>query len=438
MLMLALAFHNNGAANDNHREVSELIVKENYIPKPTDCWQCYHPKLYHRTVAKLWIYFEIEDNSTRIKVAQMINAIAGIFTLTLILFFILKQPFPKIAQLICFALIALNPKFIAIHAHPSNDAFIIFFGTLLIYSLYHRYFWLMLLATIFAGLSKGNSSVLILGVTVVYFLKIISEKKSSLPFSQNAFKQLFVFLFISIFCIGYFGPYTRNYQLYGKPFKYNTELSGIPHLWKKEAVMRPGVLSLVDGYATFRFWEMLETPIINDSDDNYPRHRTSVWSQLYGRTHFIYFEDWPWGFWQTDLENRTMMNVGRVALVLGLIPTMLFFVGIYKNLQQWFSIFKDRNLNFIRENKDWILDVFFFGFLGFIITFTAQGRDFSFMKIVYLIPGVLAITIPLLKGVHSFLVSFEKNKIVKGLFFISLIILFISYVIPLLDILEKM
>ena len=437
-LMLALALYNNGAANDNHRQVAEMIVAENYIPKPTDCWQCYHPKLYHQTVAKLWTYFEISDNYKRITVSQIINGFAGILTLTLILNFILKQPFSKITQLICFALIALNPKFISIHAHPSNDAFIILFGSLVIYAIYKRYFWLMLLATILAGLSKGNSSVLILGVTIVYFLKIISQSTYSLPFSQNPLKQLPVFLIIVISCIWNFGPYARNLELYGKAFKYNTELSGIPHLWKKEVVMRSGVQSILDGYGTFRLWNMLETPIITDGKENYPKHRTSVWSQLYGRTHFVYFENWPWGFWQSKLENRNIMNVGRIALVLGLIPTFLFFIGMFQNMKSWFSFFKNRNLIFFQKNKDWVLDIFFFGFLGFIITFTAQGRDFSFMKVIYLMPGILTIIIPLLKGIEFSFSFFEKNKTFKILFLSSLSILLVCYVIPLLDILRKM
>jgi len=443
-LMITLAIVNDGSANDDHLEVSYLILAKGKILAHTDCWQCYHPKLYHQTVAKLWTTFEITSKENRILLAQLLNAFVGIFTLVIGLFFILGQPFNRLVQLLSFSMVAFNPRFIAIHAQATNDAFLIFFGTLMIYALYFflkkkspRFFFLLLFASILAGATKGNSFILMTGVVVVFLLKIISMQDLKFLIGKNYLGSLLIFVGVNFLAVGYFGGYFDNYQKHGHPFQYNTPVSELPDFLEKTNFRRPGVQSIASGYFTFRFFDMIKNPTItNEYGDNYPLHRTSVWSQLYGRSHFIYFDNWPAGKWQSN--DPTIMNVGRVALILALIPSILFLIGLFKDLKMWWKLFTERSFNFLNENSDWMFSIFNLGFLAFIILFTAVGRDYSFMKIIYLFPGILAATILLLKGFDLAINFLKKSKIGFSIFQMSIFVLLIFYIIPILNLIRKL
>lgn len=213
---------------------------------------------------------------------------------------------------------------------------------------------------------------------------------------------------------GIFGEYYSNYKNYGKLFVYNTPLGLLPHFYKDTTFICPVVQSIIGGYFTFRIIDMIENQIITNSKTSYPINRTSVWSQLYGRTNFLYFNDWPAGIWQKT--DPTILAVGRVALVLALLPTLLFLLGLNKDMKIWGIAFIKNKYEFLKKDDGWIFHVFFIGFISFIILFTLKGRDFSFMKIIYLFPGLLAITIPLLKGfelAHNFI---RNKKIAYAVF----------------------
>ncbi len=443
-LIITLAIVNDGSANDIHLEVSELIIAKGKTPEYTDCWQCYHPKFYHQTVAKSWTWFEITSKENRIIFAQLINAFAGIFTLLIFLIFILGQPFNRMVQLVSFSMVALNPRFIAIHTQATNDAFLILFGTLMIYALYQflkkpslRFFLFILIASILAGVTKGNSFILMSGVVVVFLFKIISTQNFKLSVGKNYLGSLLVFLAMNFLLVGYFGGYYDDFKKYDHPFMYNTPVGEAPNFLEETTFRRPGVKSIASGYFTFRFFDMIKNPTItNEYGDNYPLHRTSVWSQLYGRSHFLYFDNWPAGKWQSN--NPAMMNVGRGALILALIPSILFLLGFFKDLKKWRRLFSERSFNFLNENPSWMFSIFNVGFLVFIILFTAFGRDYSFMKIIYLFPGILAAMIPLLKGFDWGFNFLKKSKIGTAIFQMSIFVLLILYIIPILNLISKL
>ena len=433
MLMISLALVNDGAANDDHIEVAEMIFNEGKIPEPQRCWQCYHPKLYHYSVAQLSHFLDLETRAKRTVLAQSINAIAGIFTLLICWTFIKKQLFREEIKLLCLATIAFNPRFIAIHAQASNDAFLILFGTILIFALYKlmeefniKCFFIVLTVAILAGVTKGNSFILIAGVIVGFLLKMIVSQKMKW---RTYLGSLLFFIMLTTILIGYLGEYFSNYKKYGKPVVYNTPITTIPNLFEKTTFRRPGVQSIVGAYFTFRWVDLIQNPMISNDADGYPLHRTSLWSQLYGRSNFIYFDNWPPGKWQS--KDSLMMNIGRISLVLAIIPTFLFLIGLFKELKKWTTLFFNREWDRINANQEWIFQIFIFGFLVFIILFTATGRDYSFMKVIYLYPWVLAILIPLLKGFEWMFSRLRKNGLQVFYFLITL--LYFSYIIPVMD-----
>ena len=441
-IMLTLAFFNNGAANDDHIEVAELIYNHKKNPEPQDCWQCYHPKFYHVTGATFSRLFDIKPRENRIILYQMMNAITGILTLLICLFFISKQPFSKDIQCLAFSVVAFNPRFIAINAQASNDAFIILFSTIILYALYKlmekpslKYFSILVITSILAGMTKGNSLILFFGVVIVFLLKILRSKKLNLLTVKHYFLFLLLYLIISISSIAYFGGYYHTYQKYGKPIVYNTPITDFPDLFYKTTFRRPGIRSIAEGYFTFRWIDLIQHPMISDSPQNYPMHQTSLWSQLYGRAHFIYFDNWPPGAWQS--KNPRMLNVGSMTLVLAILPTLLLVLGFFKEIKNWISVFFRKK--YIKlDYQNWIFPIFILGFLFFILLFTAKGRDFSFMKIIYLYPCILAALIPLLNGFKMANNFLQKNKSFLFIFHVLMVSLLIFYFIPILDLLIKL
>jgi hypothetical protein len=297
-------------------------------------------------------------------------------------------------------------------------------------------FLLMVAFSVLAGATKTSALVLITGVMVVWIIKLATDGVFRRPFSRWHIPALLIYVMISLTSTLFLGEYYSNNRKYDKPVVYNTPTGDIPHLYKKSDFRRPGVQSIVEGYFTFRLFDMLKTPVVSNEDLVYPKHRTSVWSQLYGRSHFIYFENWPPGKWQSN--KPAMWWTGRVALVLALLPLTLLMIGFWKTFRVWPLWIWKRNNDFIKNGYEWILHAFMVGFMLFIILFTLYGRDYSFMKIIYLFPGLLAFTIPLLKGADTAVAFLKSRPGLTKLFNASIILLFISYTIPLLDLMNKL
>jgi hypothetical protein len=442
-LRVVLAIVNKGYANDDHIKVSRLILETGKLPGPYDCWECNQQKLYHLTTAKLWDFLKLNTGQERYILAQLINAIAGILTIIILWLLIKNQPYSYYNKLLCFSLISLNPGLIAINAQASNDSFIILFGTIVIYSLYKlmnkttvKYFLILLTSSILAGLTKTNSLVLITSVICILIIKIISNRNYNLSLNRGYVGFLIIYLITVFIFVGYFGEYYKNYQKYGKPLVYTVPTGEFPHLLKKTNFFRPGVQSIIGGYFTFRIGDLIKHPIITNDKYTYPLHRTSVWSQLYGRANFIYFGDWPIGPWQC--RNPNILDVGRITLILALLPMLIFLSGLFQDIRVWSELFFRRDINFLKNNKEWIFHIFILGYLVFIILFTAIGRDFSYMKMIYIYPGILAIVIPLLKGGDYIYHHIFKNRIIFLVFNTIIFVLLISYIIPIIYLINNL
>lgn len=440
---VVLAIVNKGYANDDHLKVSKLILVNGKIPGPYDCWECNQQKFYHFTVAKIWIFLKLNTDKSRFISAQLINAFAGIFTILICWIFIKQQPYLEVNKLLCFSLVALNPGLIAINTQASNDSLVILFGTIVIYSLYKlidkptiKYFIILLISSILAGITKTNSLVIIMCVVCVLIIKITINRNFKFSLSQGYLGILIIYLIAVSAITGYFGEYFSNYKNYGKPLVYTVPTGEFPHLFKKTNFFRPGVQSIIGGYFTFRIADMIKHPVITNDKYSYPLHRTSVWSQLYGRANFIYFDYWPPGPWQTN--DRKMLMVGRIALTLALFPLLFFLLGLFIDFRVWPALFFRRNIDFIKNKSEWIFHIFILGYLIFIILFTAIGRDYSYMKMIYIFPGILAILIPLLKG-GEYVYKYILNSRIKFIIFHTIIIiLLVSYLVPLINLISKM
>ena len=154
----------NYYANDDHIAVANIIANEHRLPTQGDCFECYHPKLYHCCVVLL---FKLLPFCTtflcQIRLGQLLSCIAGFSTLWIVWLFLRTQHLRHQTKLISFAIIALNPMLMGVNAQATNDSFVILFATCTLYCTYSffstarvEFFYMMVFSVVLAALSKGN------------------------------------------------------------------------------------------------------------------------------------------------------------------------------------------------------------------------------------------------------------------------------------------
>lgn len=427
----------NSEANDDHLDVVRVMADESRIPAKTEISEAFQPKLYHATVAALWKILPTQSPAIRIRIGQMVSCAAGIATLFLALRFFTSESSlsPKVG-LLSFSLLALNPRLIGINAQATNDSFVILFGSMAVYFGYrffqtHRtraFIW-MTAGTIAAALSKGNGLVVFLAILGVFAVRLF-RPSSDYPLSIRKtvwYGSAFIVSFLAV--VPAVGPYWEHYRKYGSPFVTNSTVAPFPHFLERTAWGYPGVTSIVDSFLTFRLLDLLENPVTSPNQTTYPLHRTSLWSQLYGRTHYVHFVAWP-PSWQLPRSGygRLVRHLGRAILVCALFPTLLLVVAIAKR-----GAAVSRCL--LRSGKEpwtplsaWLLDLTVFGYIAFIVWYSLRYRNYQVMKAIFLFPGVLAFFTLFAQQCEQFYAWCNQKRAVRLSTDVTFILLLLLYV----------
>ncbi len=439
----------NRDANDDHFEVIEIIAYENRIPGKEDlaCLQCYHPKLYHYTAAKLVNLFSAHPGADLKIIAQELSALAGILTLVFVSFFLQKLPLRENVRLATFLLTALNPSLIGINIQATNDSFVILFSTSALYFLFRflekqqlASFWLMTLSVILASLSKGSGLIILLGVIVVFLIKMGANLRA--PETLKRFALLLgLFLVTSFFFLATFGPYYDYYQTYGSPIVINKEKSPFPHFFQQTYVGgKTGIVSIFDGYFTFHPIDLIQAPFLDreSSEGSYSPSRTSLWTELYARANFIQYQGRPRD-WYTKLASP-VYNIGSVISFLALLPLALFLVGLFLVTRNSIrSLWKNGLPSFAQENT-WMFTFFFWTAWLFIIKFTLDYREYSAMKPIYIYPMLLSFVFVFASGMNyvTDYVTKKGNRALSLGIFAILFILATFYVVDIWYLVQKL
>ena len=392
LLRLYLAVVNR-EANDDHLSVIRIIAFQHHLPRLREAWEGFQPKLYHVSVAILWNLSPWQSSTARILIAQLVACAAGIATLFIIRQALIRRGVSPPIRLLAFALVALNPALIGLSAQATNDSFVIMFSTLALdraveffRSGARRDFTVMTASVVLAALSKGNALVVFVAIVVTLVHAIV--RRQAIPALSRRQVMALTAAFVGVFLVFTvtLGSYRSNWQDTGNAFSINGDPAPMPHLIERTYVYRPGITSVADAYFTFRFVDMLEHPFITDARDGYPLHRTSLWSQLYGRAHVVHFAQHP-PSWKN--VSSLVLNVSRLILVLALLPTALLLAGTLRaSAQVTMSVLRRVSS---RETLDQeLLVLTALGFIAFIILYTLRYRDFSTMKAEFLFPGLLA------------------------------------------------
>ena len=387
----------NREANDNHYEVVKLILEGRRGLTMADCHECFHPKLFYYICAVVVRTLGLTTESSRIVVGQLLNSVAGLITLGLVFLSLNASQFQPRWQFWTFALIALNPRFIAINGQLSNDSFAILFTTAAIFFtlrlLRAPSLWLSVAAQLMltcALMTKGTTWVVAIAMLIVFLVRALLEESTQ---RSRLFSGLYVVTvlngLVSIQLAGY------DFEHYGV---YANLGRGQPlHVWEKTSVGRPGVQSIVDGYLTFRIVDLVRDPQITNGLAIEQQHRTSVWTQLYARANFAQFEQHPPSWLTTD---PNVMVIAKCSFVLGLLPLLFLLVGLARGSLR--SLCAWRSSSVLPQNNFASLFSLLvcLGYIAFIIKFTADYRDFAAMKLIYMLPGVLPFAMTLLEGMQ--------------------------------------
>jgi hypothetical protein len=406
-LRLGLVRYNRWS-NDDHAPVIRIILKTGNLPEKPDCWECYQPKFFHYSAAKIlklpWLGPALRKLGIA-KAVGWINFFAGLLTLCVIAVFITNLPVKsEVYKLLSFGLIALNPKLIGINSQATNDTFAILFSTLALFCTFLflqkqqlSTFLLTILFVLLGISSKTNTWITFMAITLVLFIKAWTQRKNSYIPVMTGMVFIISILFISIH--NPLNQYITNYLQYGSPILTNVEKQPFPYFFQKTVAARPGILSIYDGLFTFKFFDLIRHPIIDNSEYVYSDNRTSLWTQLYGRAHSIHFDNWPkiWSAKGTENFTRT-----RVIYILALLPTFLLLFGVIRESYLLLkSIFK-QDIAQLSNKYFGLATIAFIGYIFLIVIYSLQTRRFSSMKVIFIYPALICYPIFFISAVEFF------------------------------------
>lgn len=377
----------NPEANDDHLEVANLIRDGGWLPPaPSACMECSHAKLYHYVLA-----FAIELTSSggagRI-VGNLLNFTAGTALLVLLLASSRSARYSPPVRVLGLAFISFNAALVGIFSQTTNDGFCILFSSLAIFYLDRFLTHLaprqVVAATLFvilAALSKASGwAIFASGVAILCVTFLAAEP--SVRKTYVGATAVFVLGFLSV--VPLMPPYRDNLVHAHTPFVNDAFVDPL----NKIEVPRPPVVWVAQDLLTFRIFELIQVPRVNFVDPVPPLHRTSLWSQLYGRALFLRFDQCIW-----ENADPRLLSLGRLCLVLGVLPLTALLVGIVDQVRSLRHGVSIQGFRWFGARHDWQYLVYIGVVLAALIPLLIKYHRllvlFTWMKAIYLLPAVV-------------------------------------------------
>jgi hypothetical protein len=423
LIRLFLVIYNR-EANDDHVEVVSWIVDKHSIPEKPDCWSCFQPKLFYLISAAAVKTFNLTTKNERIVTMQFINFLFGFFILLFILKFINRQFLPDKVKVLLFAFFAFNPCLMGINVQSTNDTLEILAGVLTIYfaelffsKFTAKAFSLVVVSLLAGALTKASGLILFFVVSIIFFLKIVSAKENKERKYLVSALVILITIFITI--VPFAGGYYHNYKKYDSFTLSTFKKDNPPEFFHDTFISRPGVKNMFGSFFTFRYLDMIRQPYINNEEGGYPLHRTSLWSQLYGRTVYLHFDQWP-GSWQT--KHPVSINIGRVLIAFGIIPLSIFLLGLAIGIRKFFSGLYKNARRCLNHSETHLHIMVTLAFLAAAIKYSYDYRDFSAMKSIYLFPGLISYVKLFSDGIGTL----TQTKIYKSISILLIVMIVLS------------
>jgi len=190
--------------------------------------------------------------------------------------------------------------------------------------------------------------------------------------------------------------YRFNYGRYGSPVPIPWQRQAVPFFFEQTFVPFAGILSIQDGFLTFKFFDLIQNPVTDLQEEiNASSHRTSLWTRLYGSAHSIHFENYP-PTWRTP--SQKILTISRLIYLLALVPTTLMLIGAVTEIQQTLKGILTRNPSILQGTFFGLITLVFVGHLIFIALYAFEYRTYTFMKAIFIYPGLLALPALFLRG----------------------------------------
>ncbi len=398
-LVLGVVFRVVGAvvnteANDDHMEVIRVIAHERRMPAATEFWESFQPPLYHATAAAVLAAFPPLAAVREVQVAQGLSCLAGLAALAILLTVIRALPVSPDTKALVGSLVSLNPALISTSIQATNDAFVILFATLALAGgswffrrVGARPFVVMTTGVVLACVSKGNGLVLAVAVALTFGLALVAASTRTVRLAMFCALALVVWAAT----IPVAGGYLSRRAEMGSAFATNMAISPPPALLSHTTDKRPGITSVASGFFTFRILSMLADPLIEgpQQDDGYPRHRTSMWSLIYGGAHSVHYAYFPRS-WRVDTTLAEW--IVRGVAVLALLPTTMLACGLLLGIVRITQSIINATSSAVRSG-DVLFALTAAGYFAFVAVYGYRYRDFSTMKGIFVCPAALAFTV---------------------------------------------
>jgi len=299
-----------------------------------------------------------------------------------------------------FALLALNPKLIAIGSQATNDIVVVLFSVLALAAAL-RYLggdrardlawaaaWVVLAVS-----AKSNGWVIFAALVGALLVRATVDAPAR---RRTLVAALLVVIAVpAAAALNPLNQYRLNLRRYGSPVVLNIRRAPPPRLFEESYVPRAGVLSVADGFFTFKLRSLLDHPRIENGMEPVPSHRTSLWTQLYGRAHSLHFDNWPptWG-----TRGEAHFPRLRALFLLALVPTALLLTGVMTQAAACLRGLLVRDAAGLARQGFALLPLAFSGCLAAIGCYAYLYREYSVMKAIFLLPALPALPAAFLAG----------------------------------------
>ena len=285
---------------------------------------------------------------------------------------------------------------------------------------------LVILFTALGIASKTNVWVTAVGIGITLFIQAWGTPGRTIRTAIYPLAFLVAVPFLSV--INPLTQYVTNYETYGKPVLMNIGTLPLPPLSGVSKYNdRGGILSIQDGFFTFKFINLLEHPRIEYAHDNYPPNRTSFWTMLYGSANSASFSNYPPSWSNTGSEGFWLT---RGIFILAILPVFFLFVGgLTETFNLLRGIFK-RDFSILQNTSHGLFALTFIGYIAFAILYALFYQTFLVLKAVFVFPALLAFPLLFLRTaetVYAFLSKRVKWSIT--LLNVDIIALMILYII---------
>ena len=373
---------------DDYIEPIQRWIETGNFPNALDCMECFQPPLFFSIVKGIAAIFNLSSRVDLLITIQVVNLVFGLAILYFILLIVQRLNFKPFLGFCLMLFAALNPELISVNVLGTNDNLSILLGLgithYILKSLKQPSNIYILCFLILLGVATKGNQLVYLGLGSIFI--IASLIKHRIYWSLKYTSPLILLWIASLFV----GGFVKKYNQYDDPFAIPREKQPLPSFFEKTNFDgRPGVESIASAFGTFQFKSLIEEPFNHYEAENYPTHRTSMFTQFYGQFSNYFFERHPNSWTPKD---ELPDNLARVNYSLHLPILLIFLFGM-------FMMFNDAIRNFSSES--FIHLVIISSFVLFVMVFSSLYRDFTYMKLHYTFPALYSLIFAFSKGLRK-------------------------------------